>query len=206
MVRNLSLKLEDFEFKADLKPFSRDSTYGRIITEMRTEEGSVLQHAYLTTDGTHILFSRGIGSSYLDKDGNQVAKIIEVDEEGKEIPKTSSMYKSTINLGKTITIEEYSGYDVESTYVLNSENVEELTLLLLECKILLEKGQLFRFKYAYHDTIKPKEAILIPKDDYIIVVVGEYVPPTMLEVSQIIYEEVEEEEEEVLEQSDFDIW
>ena len=205
MVRNLSLKIEDVEFKANLKPFSRDSIYGRMIIEKRTEKGSVLQHVYLTSDGTHILFSGGIGSSYLDKSGNLVAKIIDVDEEGKEIPKTSSMYKAPINLEKTITIEDYFGYDIERTYVLNSENLEELTLLLLECKILLEKGQLFKFKYAYKDTIKPREAILIPKDENIIVVVGKYVPPIMLEVSEIKYEE-EEEEEETVEEIDFDIW
>ncbi|MHA1190908.1 MAG: hypothetical protein ACTSP9_01260 [Promethearchaeota archaeon] len=187
MVRNLSLKIEDVEFKANLKPFSRDSTYGRMIIEKRTEKGSVLQHVYLTSDGTHLLFPGGIGSSYLDKSGNQVAKIIDVDEEGKEIPKTSSMYKAPINLEKTITIEDYFGYDIERTYVLNSENLEELTLLLLECKILLEKGQ------------------LIPKDENIIVVIGKYVPPIMLEASEIKYEE-EEEEEETVEEIDFDIW
>ena len=205
MVRNLTLKLDDFEFKANLKPFSRDSTYGRKIIEKRTEEGSVLQHVYLTSDGTHILFSGGIGSSYLDKSGNNVAETIDVDEEGREIPKTSSMYKAPINVGKTITIEEYFGYDIEKSYVLRSENLEELTLLLLECKILLEKGQLFKFKYAYSDTIKPKEAILIPKDEHIIVVVGKYVPPMMMEVSPILYEG-DEEEEEIEEETDFDIW
>ena len=205
MVRNLILKLEDFEFKANLKPFSRDSIYGRKIIEKRTEEGSVLQHVYLTSDGIHILFSRGIGSSYLDKSGNYHAKIVDVDEDGKEIPKTLSMYKAPVNLQKTITIEEYFGYDIERSYVLNSDNLEELTLLLLECKILLEKGQLFRFKYAYNDTIKPQEAILLPQDDKIIVVVGKYVAPIMLEVSQIIYEG-EEEDEETEEEIDFDIW
>jgi len=205
MVRNLTVKLEDFEFKANLKPFSRDSVYGRKVIEKRTEEGSILQHVYLTSDGIHILFSSGMGSSYLDKSGNYVEKTIDVDEEGKEIPKTPSMYKTPINLQKTITIEEYFGYDIKRSYVLNSENVEELTLLLLECKILLQKGQLFRFKYAYNDTIKPEEAILIPQDEKIIVVVGKYVPPAMLEVSQIIYEG-EEEEEEIVEEIDFDIW
>lgn len=205
MVRNLILKLEDFEFTANLKPFSRDSIYGRKIIEKRTEEGFVLQHIYLTSDGIHILFSSGIGSSYLDKSGNYIAKTIDVDEEGNEIPKTLSMYKAPINLQKTITVEEYFGYDIERSYVLNSENLEELTLLLLECKILLEKGQLFRFKYAYNDTIKPEEAILLPQDEKIIVVVGKYVPPMMLEVSKILYEG-EEEEEETVEEIDFDIW
>jgi len=115
------------------------------------------------------------------------------------------MYKAPVNLQKTITIEEYFGYDIERSYVLNSDNLEELTLLLLECKILLEKGQLFRFKYAYNDTIKPQEAILLPQDDKIIVVVGKYVAPIMLEVSQIVYEG-EEEDEETEEEIDFDIW
>jgi len=154
MVRNLILKLEDFEFKANLKPFSRDSIYGRKIIEKRTEEGSVLQHVYLTSDGIHILFSRGIGSSYLDKSGNYHAKIVDVDEDGKEIPKTLSMYKAPVNLQKTITIEEYFGYDIERS---------------------------------------------------IIVVVGKYVAPIMLEVSQIVYEG-EEEDEETEEEIDFDIW
>lgn len=203
MVRLLSMRLEEFEFKSHLKPFSRDSTYGSKIVEKRTENGEVLRDAYLVFDGTHILTSGSLSSSYFDENGNVVSKTIVVDEKGKEIHKVPSTYKSLINLTDTISISDYFCYDIERTYTLGSEDEEELNLLLLDCQILFEQNKLIKFQYAYLDTIEPLDAILIPKDDTIVVVTGKYSEPEMLETTRIVYAD---EEEELEEEIDFDVW
>ena len=63
-------------------------------------------------------------------------------------------------------------------------------------KSVFEEDKLLKFTYAYYDTTNPKDAILIPQEDKISVVIGEYSQPLMLKPEMIdIYEEEEEEED-----------
>ena len=209
MARFLTLKLEDFELKTKIAPFSRDSIYGRKLIEKRGEDGSKYKTVYLTEEGTLIVVPGATGTDYFTEEGNYVKKVVIVDEEEKEIPITYSMFKSSVDLKNTISIEQYFNYDIERSYVLQSDNQEELTLLLLECQIMLESNLLMKFPYAYYDTIEKRDAILVPKEDKIVMLVGVYTEPEFISVTEIEYEEEEEEVEEEEEEQgeiDFDIW
>ena len=207
MVRYLNLKLEDYEFKASLASFSRDSSYGKQSYEKRGEDGTIYQTVYLIEDGSLFILPNSTSSDYFDETGRFLEKKIPVDEDGKEITSIPSMYKSTIDLKNTISFHEYFNYSIERTYILYSENSDELTLLSLECQLLFENNQLLKFQYAYYDTLDRRDAIIIPKDDKIVVVVGRYAEPEFSEMTQIDYSEEEEEnEQEEAEQIDFEVW
>ena len=207
MVRYLTLKLEDFEFKANLASFSRDSSYGRQSYEKRGEDGTIYRTVYLIEDGSLFILPNSTSSDYFDEKGRYIEKKIPVDEDGKEFTVIPSMYKSTIDLKNTISLQEYFNYSIERTYVLKSENSDELTLLSLECQLLFENNQLLKFPYAYYDTLDCRDAILIPKGERIVVVVGRYAKPEFFEVTEIDYtEEEEQEEEQDVDEIEFEVW
>jgi len=208
MVRYLNLKLEDFEFKANFVSFSRDSAYGRQSYEKRGEDGKPYRTMFLIEDGSLFIFPNSTSSDYFDEKGRYIEKKIPVDEEGKEFTVIPSMYKSTIDLKNTISIQEYFNYSIERTYFLNSESSDELMLLSLECQLLFENNQLLKFPYAYYDTLDRREAILIPKEDKIVVVVGRYAKPEFFKVTEIDYteEEEQEQEQEDVDEIEFEVW
>ncbi|MBN1801739.1 MAG: hypothetical protein JW891_09555 [Candidatus Lokiarchaeota archaeon] len=199
MPRKLTLQLEGKDIVGSLKALSRDDVYGKIIIERRDNDGNIFKNAYLSSDGTHVVPSGGMGSSYLNEDGFYTKETIVVGEDGKELPKTKSMYSGPVNIESTINLLDYFCYDVERLYVLESENLQDLKIACE--KLLEEQDKLYKFTYAYYDTVDPKDAILIPKDDVLLVAIGEYIAPVMLKPQEILYYDEEEEEE-----PEFDVW
>ncbi len=108
------------------------------------------------------------------------------------------MYDEPINLNSTISLQDYFCYDFERTYILETEDAEEL---IKECITLFDKNKLIRFKYAYYATHDSKDAILIPLDNSIIVVVGKYEEPIYVKPKQTLFYDDEDEEE-----LEFDVW
>jgi len=204
MARILTLKYKDLELHVRLQKFSRDTLYGKSHVEKRGKDGIVYQHANLTMDGTHILPSKAISAHYIDPQGNYVAETLLVDPEGKAIPVVRSMFTEPVKLSKTISLEDYFSYNIDTTYILTADNIEDLIPLYLDCQALLEQHKLFRFTYVYYDTTAPRDAILVPKQGDIYVLVGEYAEPIMLSQTEILYSDIEEEELE--EEIAFEVW
>ncbi len=199
MPRKLTLQVEGKDIVGSLKAFSRDDVYGKITLERRDNDGVVFKNAYLSSDGTHVIPSSGTGSSYLNEDGFYTKDTIIVGEDGKELPKTKSMYSGPVSIESTINLLDYFCYDIERIYILESDNLQELKNACV--KLLEEQDKLYKFIYAYYDTVEPKDAILFPKEDALLVAIGEYVAPVMLKPQEILYYDEEEEEE-----PEFDVW
>ena len=204
MPRILTLQYKELEIPVSLKKFSRDTLYGKSTVEKRGERNEIYRNALLTMDGTHILPNKSIGAHYVDPQGNFVAETLLINTDGKAIPVVRSMFKEPVKLSKTISLEEYFSYSVERTYILASEHEEDLRHLYLACKKLLEQKRLYYFAYAYYDTTNPRDAILIPKNEQILVVVAEFAELILLKPSQILYSDIEEEELE--EEIAFEVW
>ncbi|MFX1239529.1 MAG: hypothetical protein ACFFAS_14040 [Promethearchaeota archaeon] len=198
MPRKLTLQLDGKDIVGSLKVVSRDDVYGKITLERRDNGGTVFKNAYLSSDGTHVIPSGGMGSSYIDEEGFYTKDTVVVGEDGERLPITKSMYSSPVNIESTINLLDYFCYDIERIYLLESDNLEGLKS---KCEKLLEEDKLYKFTYAYYDTFEPKDAILFPKDNVLLVAVGIYVAPVMLKPQEILYYEEEEEEE-----TEFDVW
>ncbi len=180
MTRVLNLHYKDLKVPIVFQKISRDIIYGKNTIEKRGEDGIVYTHTNLTMDGTHILPTKGTTSHYIDPKGNYVVKTLIVNLEGYAILVVRSMFKKPVKLSKRILVKGYFNYDFESIYVLTSVNLENLTLLYLECEKLINHQKFFKFPYAYYDTTESKETILIPKDNNLFIFVGKYAEPIMI--------------------------
>lgn len=207
MPRELTFILKDIEIPASMTVFSRDTVYGTKSVERRGERGELYRMVNLTSDGMHIIPSGGIGSGYTDADGNLVPRTETryVDEKQEPLYVTRSMYTHPIELGPTISLSHFFDYNMERTYLLVLEDKDKFDSLLKECIALFKQNKFLRFTYAYYDTTEPLDAILIPKEDDIFVLIGKYEAPFMVEPAQIEYWDEEEIdiEQELLE---FDVW
>ena len=74
MVRYLNLKLEDFEFKANLAAFSRDSSYGRQSYEKRGEDGTVYRTVFLIGTVAFLSFQTLRVQMFLTKKGDTLKR------------------------------------------------------------------------------------------------------------------------------------
>jgi len=204
MPRVLTLHFKDMEILVTLKVVSRETLYGKGSVEKRGEGEEVYKNALLTRDGAHILPSKALSSHYVDPEGNYVADTLLVDVDEKAIPVIRSMFKEPVNLSKAISLEDYFSFQVERTYIVNSVQEEEIHRLYRACENLLEQKKLYRFAYAYYDTTTRRDVILIPKDEQLFAVVGEFAELILLKSTQILYSDIEEEELE--EEIAFEIW
>lgn len=204
MPRVLTLRYKEMELPVTLEVFSRETLYGKQSVEKRGEGGKTYQNALLTKDGAHILPSKALSSQYVDPMGNYVASTLLVDAEGKAIPVIRSMFKEPVNLSQTISLEDYFSYQIERTYLINSEQAEGLLRLYTACEKFLEQKRLFRFPYAYYDTTNQSDVILVPKEGLLFGVVGEFAELLLLKPTQVLYSDIEEEELE--EEISFEIW
>ena len=204
MPRIFTLQFKDIEIPVSLQSFSRDTLYGKSSIERRGEANEIYSNALLPRDGAHILPYRAIGANYTDPEGNFLAETLLIDSDGKAIPVARSMFKEPVKLTRTISLKDFYAYNVDRTYVLKSENIDALDRFYLACRKLLEQDRLYRFTYAYYDSTNPQDAILVPKDDNIFIVFGEYAELIMLKPSEILFSDIEEEELE--EEIAFEVW
>ncbi|MFX1325771.1 MAG: hypothetical protein ACFE8N_12530 [Promethearchaeota archaeon] len=183
---------------------SRETLYGKGSVEKRSEDGEVYQNALITQDGAHILPSKSISSQYVDPEGNYIEKTLLVDIEGNALPIIRSMFKEPVVLSKTINLEEFFNFQIERTYLVNSEQEEELFDLYLTCEELFHQKKLYRFSYAYYDTSLQRDIILVPKEGHLFALVGEFAEFILIKPNQTLYSDIEEEELE--EEIAFEIW
>jgi hypothetical protein len=177
--------------------------YGKNKVERRSKDGEVYHTVQLTGDGTHIIPPGGLGAVNITPEGKIVEQTIWVDENEVPIPTIPSMYTHPIILEHTIPISEYFRYEIELEYTFEGEHVE---LLLKKCKdLLVNKGQLYAFTYAYYETTSKRDAILIPKGDILYVLVGTYRAPELLQSSEILYYD-ELLDETIQEELMFEVW
>lgn len=203
MPRWLTFQVDGIEVKAYLQKFSREMLYGRSRVERRSEGGDLYQTAYLTSDGTKILTSNGFGSNYMTAEGKIPSDIIKVDEQGEPISVQPSMFKGAISLEDTISIKDYFHYQIEYSYILNSDM--DLRPIKAACSNIWKERRLFAFPYAYYETTLRRDAILLLKDDVIFIVVGVYQEPQLTAQADIMYfdEVIEQQLEEDLM---FEVW
>lgn len=203
MPRWLRFQVNGTEVRVYLQKFSRELLYGKSRVERRSEDGEIYQTAYLTSDGMNILTSNGFGSNYMTPEGGIPKAIIKVNEQGEPIPIQPSMFKDIIHLKDTISIQEYFHYQIEYSYILNSDT--DLAPIKDACKNVWEQNKLFSFPYAYYETTLKRDALLILKDDIIFVVVGAYQEPRLTAQSDVMYldEVIEQQLEEELV---FEVW
>ena len=178
MARTIKMNFQDNEsLQFTLKKFSRGDLYGIKTVEKHSNDGDLLNTVYISMDGAHILPKGSTSSQFLDEDGRYIEKS-EVElyiDNGEKVEKVPSMFDTGVTL-EEISFCEYFQYDFKTSYYLDVQNTAHFDFLYEKCNNLFESEKLFKFRYVFRETHHPQEAILIPKDGKIIVVVGAYSP------------------------------
>jgi len=177
MARKIKMSFSDeHEFYFTLKKFTKGDLYG-IKTKEKRLDNKLLKTVSISSDGSHILPKGSTSLQFLDADGKYIERNdVEIfSKEGEKIELTPSMFGTGVNL-EEITFSDYFRYNFVTSYYLNIENDAQYDLLYLKCTDYFENEKLFKFKYTFRETTHPQEAVLIPKDEKIIVLVGTYAP------------------------------
>lgn len=199
MVRKINLLLEDGTiFQGSFQKFTKQDLYGkkRIIKE--TEDETELHSVTITKDGTTILPNGAISSQYIDPKGNYVPKsdLIQTDEEGNPLQIVESMFSQDNRL-EIIHFEDLMRYDIIRTYILEVEDFNND--LFSRCQELFENDELYKFQYAYRKTTHPHDALLLPKNNQLFVLIGDYAPLewTTAEIDLDWYQKLADEQDTI---------
>ncbi len=177
MARKIKMSLSDgHEIYFTLKKFTKGDLYG-IKTKEKRMDNKLLKTVSISSDGAHILSNGSTTLQFLDEDGKYIErKDIEIFSNfGEKIELTPSMFDSGVIL-EEITFSDYFRYNFVTSYYLNIQDGAQNDLLYSKCIDFFENEKLLKFEYTFRETSHPQEAVLIPKDDKIIVVVGTYAP------------------------------
>ena len=177
MARKIKMSLsKEHEFNFTLKKFSKADLYG-VKTVEKHLDNNLLKTVFISSDGAHILPKGSTSLQFLDEEGNYLEKKdVEIySSEGEKIELTPSMFDTGVNL-EEITFSDYFKYNFTSSFYLNIEDDIQNNLLYSKCVDCFKNEKMLKFKYAYKKTTHPQDAVLIPKDGKIIVVVGTYAP------------------------------
>ncbi len=177
MARKIKMSLSnEHEFYFTLKKFTKGDLYGTKTKEKRLDN-KLLKTVSISSDGAHILPKGSTSLQFLDEDGKFVErKDVEIFSiEGEKIELTPSMFDKGVNL-EEITFSDYFRYNFVTSYYLNIQDGAQNELLYSKCIDCFENEKLLKFEYTFRETSHPQEAILIPKSEKIIVVVGTYAP------------------------------
>lgn len=180
-----------------LQKITREMIYGKKKVEKRTETGEILGKVTVTVDGKHFLTPGSTSNQYLDESNRYVPEVIRTDVEGSPLEIIGDMFQSPIRLGETITLQEFFGFSFSKSYRLRSN--EDLTPLYTKCFDLLHQERFLKFQYAYYPTAYPQDAVVVPSNNFLFVLVGTYSPPVWAKLNinlEEIYgrEDVDEEE------------
>jgi hypothetical protein len=186
--------------EVSLKKFSWTDIYGSRKIEKRSEKGELLQSVFITLDGEHILPLKSISMQYLNEKGEYLSRslILPANELYEPLSMEESIFTTGASLSEftTITLDDFFYLEIDSTYILDSE--DNLDGLLDLTKSLLKQKKLLAFSYAYYKTAFPKTAVLVPVEKKIVVFIGESFQPIFIgqdsKLEEILEIEVSEED------------
>jgi hypothetical protein len=156
-----------------MQKFTKQDLYGQKTVEKIWNDVELLQNLSITRDGINILPNGAIASQYCDVDGNYIPRtdVVNTDGEGKVLEKQPSMFSQENRLD-IIEFEDLFRYDIIRAHILEiSENFDEL---YSKCQSLFAEDKLYKFCYAYRATTDVHDAILLPHDNQIFLLVGDY--------------------------------
>lgn len=200
MPRALKFKYGSSEFECELNKVDRRKLYGSVDVETRDIDGNRCGLATLANDGKTLIPFGGTALGYISADGEWVERgeLKPVDLSGNELPLLPSSFDITIELEKTVPLEEFLNYSSRLVYLIgNGENMDP------DIVKEIADGKIFRFEFLYREGISADPAFLIGGNDGLIwMMVGkpssiEYVG---LDQAAVCFVDQENDEEE----SDFD--
>jgi len=190
----------DREYPFSITKLDRKKLYGWKDTEAYDSNGEECVKADIDSSGSFIIPKGGRALGILDRDGNWVEKkkLKAVYKDGSPAVRLPSSFDQPIQLGKTVSLEEFLDYSIESVYILKpGEGGEDL---LAQVK---KTDEIFTFSFNYHPGYEASHAFLIEDKGNLFVLIGYPSQFEFIRFEQIAEISVEEEDEDFEDDIDF---
>jgi hypothetical protein len=163
MARGLSFSIGGKTVYADPVKIERKKLYGWSEKIALDDEGAECVSAYTDDTGSVVIPKGGVGSGFLDPDGNWVerAALIAVTSDGKEAPLVPSSYSGVITLDKTVAPEKFLNHTITATYYLGGGEL---------CGCIGNK--IYTFDYIYRDGYETTPAFLLQNNGAVFMLLG----------------------------------
>jgi len=114
MPRNLKFQFKDIAFECGMNKVDRNKLYGSVSVETFDVDGNKCGLASLANDGKTLIPHGGTAFAYINKDGLWVerSELQPVSLEGEKLEVLPSSFDQVIELGETVTIEEFLNHSV----------------------------------------------------------------------------------------------
>jgi len=159
MPRNLKFQFKDIAFECGMNKVDRNKLYGSVSVETFDVDGNKCGLASLANDGKTLIPHGGTAFAYINKDGLWVerSELQPVSLEGEKLEVLPSSFDQVIELGETVTIEEFLNHSVRLCYHLDYD-ADEIAPEMIES---MATGTIFRFEFLYRDGITADPAFLM---------------------------------------------
>ncbi|RLI66080.1 MAG: hypothetical protein DRO88_02835 [Promethearchaeia archaeon] len=208
MARKIKLKFDESLVEFSLRKISKSKIYGERRIEYRLN-GEVLENAKITTDGMHILPKSSIAQQYVNErnEYTSISEIIYTDPDGKELPQYESHFNKEIMI-EVFELSNFFNFQTDDIYLMEVEDDLQSSLrnFYEKCLKYFNEGKLIKTTYAFRKTPFPKNMVFIPKDNKIIICVGDFRGPVFNESKINIDELISQLDEENLDEELLEMW
>ena len=122
MAQALTFQFQGQEFACSIKKVDRAKLYGSVQLEVLDENEKPCELATLASDGKTLIPMGGTALAYLSPEGDWREKdaLKPVDLEGEEIEPVTSTFKTTTDLVREASYEEYLSHNIRLLYLLST--------------------------------------------------------------------------------------
>ena len=198
MAKDLIFNLAGTEYAAAPAKLERKKIYGWSELVATNKEGEVCQSAYLLPEQALLVPSGGYKQGTVDDAGKWINKseLKACDPEGNELPTYASSFDAPIELGATVTIEEFLDNDWESIYQISNP---ELAAAVGE--------KIYKFEFFYRAGINHNDGYLINTPGGLFLFAGDRQEFQMVALAdETVIDDLEEEVEEEIDDLDFSMF
>lgn len=198
MAKDLIFNLAGTEYAAAPAKLERKKIYGWSELVATNKEGEVCQSAYLLPEQALLVPSGGYKQGTIDETGKWINKseLKACDPEGNELPTYASSFDAPIELGATVTIEEFLDNDWESIYQISNP---ELAAAVGE--------KIYKFEFFYRAGINHNDGYLINTPGGLFLFAGDRQEFQMVALAdETVIDDLEEEVEEEIDDLDFSMF
>ena len=204
MAQALTFHFNDQEFACSIKKVDRTKLYGSVQLEVLDESGHACVLATLANDGKTLIPVGGTALAYVSPDGNWCEKdtLKPVDLDGNEIEPVTSTFKTTTDLVREATHEEYLSHNIRLLYLLDTVEGEFPADLVKQ----LKEGKIYEFDFSYRGGLEADAAFIVAgQGDEIWMAVGKPTNIQFIGYEQVAAVTIDEDEsdDEVDELMDF---
>lgn len=166
MAAVLKFKLKGKEYEAVPVKLERKKLYGYTDIVATDAAGGVCSSAQVDPDGELLIPPGAVKSGILDEDGAWVERteLVAVGEDGKELPIVPSSFGQVIELGATVSDEEFLDHSWKSVYQLDNAELAAAV-----------GKDIYAFVFNYRSDASPEDGYLVAADGKVFLFDGEKV-------------------------------